>query len=77
MAYESPADRQQRENAERASSWGTMTGEQLRCRIARLDGHPMREPFGRILAGAVKRHAPHLAALLPPEWLDDPPRSAA
>ena len=72
MPFEGAADRLIREDAERAAGWGAMTAEQLRRRIANLDGHPFRVSFGRIMASAIHRHAPHLEGLLPPEWLEPP-----
>lgn len=68
MPFDSSADQLEHDDADRAAGWGAMTPEQLRRRVANLDGHPYRVSFGRILAGAVKRHAPHLLGLVPPEW---------
>jgi len=71
MAFDGAAERLERDDAERAAGWGAMTADQLRRRIRSLDDHPYRVSFGRILAGAVLRHAGHLAPLLPPEWLTE------
>lgn len=68
--------RQERAAAE--GSWRGITEQQVRAKIRALDGHPFRMQLGRILAVALKRYAPKLLGLLPPEFLaanDD--RSAA
>jgi len=45
----------------------------LRRKIRQLTAHPQGLFWGRILAGAVKRLAPELLGMLPPDYLTDTP----
>ena len=62
---------QLRLNAE--ASWSGITELQLRRKLRDLDGHPMRPILGRMLATALRRHAPQLLPHLPPEFLEPTP----
>ena len=67
---------QEREEAE--ASWRNISEPTIFAKVRALEGHPMRLILGRILATAIRRHAPKMLGLLPPEFLtanDD--RSAA
>jgi hypothetical protein len=75
-------ERQMREieeqHAAAEASWQNISEPAIFAKVRALDGHPMRLILGRMLADAVRRHAPRLLGLLPPEFLaanDD--RSAA
>jgi hypothetical protein len=60
------------------ASWRNISEPAIFAKVRALDGHPMRLLLGRMLATAVRRHAPRMLGLLPPEFLvanDD--RSAA
>jgi hypothetical protein len=78
-----PNERQMRaieeQHAAAEASWGNISEPAaIFAKIRALDGHPMRPMLGRMLADAVRRHAPRQLGLLPPEFLvanDD--RSAA
>jgi hypothetical protein len=68
----------QREHDIAEESWRGITDAQIQAKVRLLDGHPFRMLLGRMLATAVRRHAPRSLGLLPPEFLtanDD--RSAA
>jgi hypothetical protein len=62
------AEQAERERKD-AESWRGMTAGDVRAKVRALDGHPFRAMFGRILATAVRRHAPEHLGLLPPEFL--------
>lgn len=68
----------ERERTEAEASWRNISEPQIFAKVRALDGHPKRTELGRILAVALKRHAPRMLGMLPPEFLaanDD--RSAA
>jgi hypothetical protein len=77
-----PNERLRRQHeAERVAaeqSWQSISEPQIFAKVRALDGHSQRMLFGRMLATAIRRHAPRMLGLLPPEFLsanDD--RSAA
>jgi hypothetical protein len=70
--------RQDQHSADCAADWASITTAQLREKIANVRAigqSGMRLSWGRVLSTAIHRHAPHLAGLIPPEWLPegDPP----
>ena len=68
-SLESAADRQARRDIEVHESWANISAQQIRDKLRALEGHPMQGQLGPFLAGAIARHAPHHAGLLPPKWL--------
>lgn len=71
----SPFEAQQLADAQRRREWERLTEDQVRAKVRALDGHPMRDAFGRMLAAAVQRHCPvHLPAV-PLEWFGVQPAS--
>jgi hypothetical protein len=70
LAIEGPADpwnaevRAQKEEAKR--DWSNPLA--IRASVKALEDSPMRIALGRVLAGAVKMHAPHLIGLVPVEF---------
>lgn len=78
------AERARREHDDALESWGTITPVEVRAKIADVEAQPAstwKVACGRLLAGALRKHAPHHLGLLPPPWLsesDSPaPTSAA
>jgi hypothetical protein len=63
--------RQREIDREVSESWANITAAQVRAKLRDLDGHPMRNLLGDFLATALRKHASHHVALLPPEWLKD------
>lgn len=79
---ESPNDVLQRkiaaEHTAAEASWQYFSELQVYAKLRDLKGHPMRLLLGRMLAIAVRRHAPQHLGLLPPEFLEpSDDRSAA
>lgn len=60
-----------REHAE--ASWRGVNELQIRRKIRDLEGHPFRPILGRMLATAMRRHAPTMLSQLPPEFLEATP----
>jgi len=60
-----------REQAE--ASWRGVNELQIRRKVRDLDRHPFRPMLGRMLATAMRRHAPPMLAHLPPEFLEPTP----
>jgi hypothetical protein len=55
------------------ASWRGVNELQIRRKIRDLEGHPFRPILGRMLATALRRHAPSMLSQLPPEFLEPTP----
>lgn len=54
------------ERTEVAADWADPVA--VVAAVRALDGHPMQMLLGRLLAGVIRRHAPHNLHLIPPGW---------
>ena len=57
-------------------SWAIATPEQITAKVAEImavPGPTLRASFGRMLAHAVRAHAPAHLPLIPPQWQDTAP----
>lgn len=74
MTEEAPNDALRRklaaEHATAEASWGNLSEIAVYAKVRALRDHPMRPILGRMLAAAVRRHAPQHLGLLPPEFLE-------
>jgi hypothetical protein len=63
-------DKREAALADIEASWRDISEIQVYAKLRALKDHPQRMLFGSILASALRRHAPRMLALLPPEFLD-------
>jgi hypothetical protein len=64
------ARRMQLLQADASESWAAIAPQQVRAKIRAINDSPTSLLFGRFLATALERHAPHHLGLLPPQWLE-------
>jgi hypothetical protein len=64
----SEADREAEAEVGRRRDWGRMSEQTVMAKVRALDGHPIRNELGRILAIALWRYCPQYLSLLPEEW---------